>query len=202
MLKAIIFDVGGVLIRSHSRAGREKWAKKLNMDPWEFETFVFSGKSGRQAQLGQKTFEAHWQWLGTHFELGAPELAELRRDFFAGDKLNESLVDYVKRLRQAGYRTGILSNFGDDARHVWSEVHPFIRHFDGIVISCEVGLMKPDPKIYHLAADSLDVAVGEALFIDDFIENVEGARQVGMQAIHYTDPPAAQQQLEALTGVR
>lgn len=202
MLKAIIFDVGGVLIRSHSRTGREKWAKKLGMDPWEFESFVFSGESGRQAQLGQKTFEAHWGWLGTHFELDAAGLAEMRRDFFAGDKLNEPLVNYIKRLRQAGYRTGILSNFGNEARPLWTEVHPFIQYFDGIVISCEVGLMKPDPKIYHLAADSLGVAVDEALFIDDFIENVEGARQVGMQALHYTDPPAARQQLEAITGVR
>jgi epoxide hydrolase-like predicted phosphatase len=201
MLKAIIFDVGGVLIRTQSRAGREKWAARLGLDSWAFENFVFNGESGRQAQLGQKTFAAHWRWLGNHFSLDEAGLAEMQRDFFAGDVMNESLVAYVKRLRQAGYRTGLLSNFGDDARHVWTEVYPFIEHFDGLVISAEVGLMKPDPKIYHLAAESVRVKVEEALFVDDFIENIEGAKRVGMQTIHFTDPETVQQQLAALTGV-
>lgn len=201
MLKAVIFDVGGVLIRTSSRAGREKWAARLGMDAWEFETFVFSGESGYQAQLGQKTTAAHWHWLGDHFKLDKASLANMRHDFFAGDIMNESLVTYIKRLRQAGYRTGLLSNFMDEARRVWTEVYPFIDQFDGIVISAEVGLVKPDPQIYHLAAANVGVDLTEALFIDDFIENIEAAKQLGMQTIHYTDPPAAQQQLVELTGV-
>lgn len=201
MLKAIIFDVGGVLIRTRNRTGREKWARKLGMDAWEFENFIFSGESGRQAQLGQKSYKEHWRWLGEHFELDAATLAAMRRDFFAGDALNESLVDYIQRLRQADYRTGILSNFGDDARHVWTEVYPFIQYFDGIVISAEVGVMKPDPTIYHMAAESVGVDVQEALFIDDFVENVEGAKKVGMQALHYADPDEVLQKLMSMTGV-
>ncbi len=201
MLKAVIFDVGGVLIRTHSRAGREKWAKRLNMESWAFENFVFSGESGRQAQLGQKSTEAHWQWLAQHFSLDEAELADMRRDFFAGDRLNQPLVAYVIRLRQAGYRTGLLSNFGDEARPLWTTVYPFIEHFEGIVISAEVGLMKPAQPIYHLAAESLNLQPHETLFVDDFIENVEAARQVGMQAIHFTDPETAQQELAGITGV-
>jgi epoxide hydrolase-like predicted phosphatase len=201
MLKAIIFDVGGVLIRTQSRAGREKWATRFDMDSWEFENFVFNGESGRQAQLGQKTFEQHWHWLGRHFNLSKAELAEMRRDFFAGDVLNEPLVAYIKRLRQAGYRTGLLSNFADDARSLWQSKFPFIQYFDGVIISLEVGMLKPDPQIYHLAAKSVGVKPEEALFVDDFIENVEGARRAGMQAIHFSDPQVAQQQLAELTGV-
>lgn len=201
MLKAIIFDVGGVLIRTHSRVGREKWAAKLGMDPAEFEQFVFSGESGRQAQLGQKTSAAHWRWLGDTFQLDENSLAEIQSDFFAGDALNEPLLEYIKRLRQAGYRTGLLSNFGDNARQLWTEVYRFIEFFDGIVISAEVGLMKPDPQIYHLAAESVGVQVTEALFVDDFAENIEAAQALGMQTLHFTDPDLAQQQLVALTGV-
>ncbi len=201
MLKAIIFDVGGVLIRTQSRAGREKWAARLKMDAREFEDFVFNGQSGRQTQLGQKTTEAHWDWLGDYFGLNEADLAEMRRDFFAGDVLNKPLVEYIKRLGQAGYRLGLLSNFGDEARYLWTEVFPFIQHFDSVVISAEVGLMKPNPKIYHLAAESAGVAPNEALFVDDFMENVEGARQVGMPALHFTDPETTRQQLVALTGV-
>ena len=201
MLKAIIFDVGGVLIRTHSRAGRKKWAKRLGLDAWAFEKFVFNGESGRQAQLGQKTAQAHWRWLGDYFGLDESSLAEMQHDFFAGDALNEPLLAYVQRLRRAGYRLGILSNFMDDARHVWAEVYPFMQYFDDLVISAEVGLLKPDPQIYRLAVSRLRVEVEEALFVDDFIENIEGAQQVGLATLHFTDPEAAQQQLAALTGV-
>lgn len=201
MLKAVIFDVGGVLIRTHSRSGREKWANRFEMDSWGFENFVFRSESGTQSELGQKTVQAHWVWLGKHFGLSEIDLKAMRRDFFGGDVLNEPLVAYIKRLRAAGYRTGLLSNFGDNARRLWAEDYPLIDHFDGIVISAEVGIKKPDPQIYHLAAESVGVKVKEALFVDDFMENVEGARAVGMAAIHYSNPSLAQQVLVRLTGV-
>ena len=148
MLKAVIFDVGGVLIRTQSRAGRVTWAARLGLDDWDFEHLVFGSEGGRQVQLGQKTFAEHWRSIGQQFGLSEAEVAQMRLDFFAGDVLNESLVAYIQRLRAAGYKTGILSNFADDARYVWREVYPFIQYFDGIVISSEVGLMKPDPQIY------------------------------------------------------
>jgi epoxide hydrolase-like predicted phosphatase len=200
-LKAVIFDVGGVLIRTHSRAGREKWASRLGLAPWEFENFVFSGESGRQAQLGKKTSAEHWRWLGEYFHLTEADLTELRRDFFTGDMLDEALIAHIQRLRQAGYRTGLLSNLWNVARRLWVEVYPFIHLFDGVVISSEVGLMKPDPRIYHLAAERLGVAPVETLFIDDFSQNIEGAKAIGMQTVHFTDPEAARQEIARLTGV-
>lgn len=201
MLKAIIFDVGGVLIRTRSRAGREVWAAQLGLDSWEFENFVFSGESGRQAQLGQKSFEEHWQWLGRHFCLDEINLARMRQDFFAGDVLNKPLVEHVKRMSRAGYVTALLSNFADDSRTLWTEKFPFIQYFNEVIISCEVGMMKPDPRIYQLALERVEARPGESLFVDDFIENVEAARRVGMQALHFTNPQAAQQQLAEITGI-
>lgn len=201
MLRAIIFDVGGVLIRTHNRTGRQKWAARLGIEAWEFEHFVFDGESGQQAQLGHKTSEAHWRWLGDYFGVNEVDLSQMRQDFFAGDALDESLLEYVGRLRSAGYRTGLLSNAGDNARQLLSNKHPILNYFDGVVISAEVGLMKPDPKIYGLAAERVGVKTDEALLVDDFIENIDGAKAVGMQALHFTDPDAAQQQLVEITGV-
>jgi epoxide hydrolase-like predicted phosphatase len=201
MLKAIIFDVGGVLIRTHSWAGREKWATRLGLDAREFENFIFSGESGRQAQLGQLTAASHWRQLANHFGLDEAGIIELRRDFFAGDRLDGTLVAYIKRLRQADYRTGLLSNAPDEARSLLTEDYPIIEYFDGVVISAEVGVMKPNSKIYHLAAESVGVEPAEALFIDDVSENVAGARSVGMQALHFTDSKVVQRQLVELTGV-
>lgn len=200
-LKAIIFDVGGVFIHTHNRVGREKWAAKFGLAPGEFENFVFSAESGRQAQLGQKTSTAHWRWLGDYFGLTESELLTMQRDFFAGDSFNKPLLEQVIRLRQAGYRTGLLSNFWDSARQFWAEVYPFVENFDDIVISAEVGLMKPDPRVYHLAARRLAVVPAETLFMDDFAENIAGAKAAGMRTLHFTDPEAAQRELAGITGV-
>jgi epoxide hydrolase-like predicted phosphatase len=200
-LKAVIFDVGGVFIRTHSRLGREKWAARFKLDPWEFEDFVFSGESGRQAQVGQKTSAAHWRWLGDYFSLAEPDVVELQRDFFAGDSFNESLLEQVIRLRQAGYQTSLLSNFWDSARQFWAEIYPFVENFDDIVISAEVGLMKPDPQIYYLAARRLGILPAEALFVDDSAENIAGARAAGMQVLHFSEPEAGQRELTRITGV-
>ena len=101
--------------------------------------------------------------------------------------MSEPLVRQRSRLRRT--------------RRVLTENYPLLDHFEGVVISAEVGLMKPDPRIYPLAADSLAVQLDESVFVDDFIENVEGARQVGMQAIHFVDPKQARRELVALTGV-
>ena len=199
--KAIIFDVGGVFIRTHSRLGREKWATRLKLDSWELEDFVFSGESGRQAQLGQKSSAAHWRWVGDYFGLAETELTELRRDFFSGDSFNQPLLEQVIRLRQAGYQTSLLSNFWDGARQFWAGFSRFMESFDDIVISAEVGLMKPNPQIYHLALRRLDLLPAEVLFVDDSAANIAGARTAGLPALHFTDPEAAQRELTRLTGV-
>ncbi|MDM8521085.1 HAD family phosphatase [Anaerolineales bacterium HSG6] len=200
--KAVIFDVGGVLIRTHHRHGREKWAKKLNLSPSELESYIFNYESGKQAQLGQKSWLEHWQWLAEHFKLTEIDAQTMEQDFFAGDYLNQPLVAYIERLKQAGYPLGILSNYSDQARPLWTNTYPFIHYFDGVIISAEVGIAKPTPQIYHLAAKSLDINVSDAVFIDDFIENIEGAKAVGMLAIHFIETDSVIQELTRLTGVR
>lgn len=201
MLKAIIFDVGGVLIRTHAWGGRQKWAARVGLAADEFEDFVFNGPSGRQAQLGLMTAAAHWQGLARHFGLADGEIVELRHDFFAGDLLDEALVGYIQRLRRAGYRTGLLSNAPDDARRMLTEDYPIIDYFDDVIISAEVGLMKPASKIYQLAAERVGVAAEEALFVDDMPANIAGARAAGMAALQFSDPVLARAQLAELTGV-
>jgi epoxide hydrolase-like predicted phosphatase len=67
-----------------------------------------------------------------------------------------------------------------------------------LIISAEVGLAKPDPRIYQLALEKLGVQAGDSIFLDDFKENVEAARAVGMLAIHFVDPQTAIAELNAL----
>ena len=70
--------------------------------------------------------------------------------------------------------------------------------FDHIIISAEVGVAKPDPKIFQIALDQAGVRPNEAVFVDDFYANIEGCEKVGMTGIHFKDAQAALQQLKLL----
>jgi putative hydrolase of the HAD superfamily len=195
MIKGVIFDVGGVLLRTHDQGGRRKWEARLGLEPGELAFLVFDSEVGRKTQLGQASLEEVWSWVATHLGLDPQELATLQRDFWAGDQLDQALCDYIRALRPR-YRTGMLSNtWARDGRAMAQELG-IADCFDIFVTSAEVGVMKPNPRIYQVALERLGLSPPEAIFVDDFIENVEAARRLGMEALHFTDPVQARGQLE------
>jgi HAD superfamily hydrolase (TIGR01509 family) len=195
MLKAAIFDVGGVLVRTYDQAGRRRWEARLGLAPGGLARLVFDSQVGRQAQLGQASSQDVWSWIGTEFRLSPDELNPLKRDFWAGDRVDQELCDAIRRLR-TDYRTAMLSNSWARDGRAMAENFGFADCFDVFVTSAEVGVMKPAARIYHVALERLGVAPSQAIFVDDFIENVEAARQLGMRAVHFVDPVTARRQLE------
>jgi FMN phosphatase YigB (HAD superfamily) len=195
VIKGVIFDVGGVLLRTHDQSGRRKWEMRLDLEPGGLAELVFDSQLGRAAQLGQSSPEDVWAWLGTYLDLNPDEMAALRRDFWAGDQLDLKLCDYIRSLRPH-YRTAMLSNSWAQDGQAMAQKLGIADCFDVFVTSAELGVMKPDPRIYHVALERLGISPAEALFVDDFIENVEAARRLGMQAVHFTDPVRARDQLD------
>jgi epoxide hydrolase-like predicted phosphatase len=200
-LKAVIFDFGGVLVRTRSQHRRIEWERRLGLGRGEAEALVFGGESGTAAQCGRITDAAHWRGLGERLGLAPEELARFRDDFFAADELDGVLVAYIDRLRAAGFHLGLLSNASDIARRVFSETYGVLARFDSVTISCEEGVMKPDPRIYRVALERADARPEEAVFVDDVAGNIEGARRVGMLGIHFRSAEQALAELAALTGV-
>jgi epoxide hydrolase-like predicted phosphatase len=199
MIKGVVFDVGGVLLRTHDQSGRRTWETRLGLKAGSLAGLVFDSKLGRKAQLGQASLEEVWTWVADHLGLSPEELAALKRDFWAGDRLDRELCDYIWGLRSR-YRTGMLSNnWARDGRAMAQELG-IANCFDIFVTSAEVGVMKPDPRIYYVALERLGVSPPQAIFVDDFIENVDAARQLGMQGIHFADPERARGQLEEWLG--
>ena len=113
-----------------------------------------------------------------------------------------AMVQYVHELRSRGYATALLSNIGADSIERLFTPDELTMLFDTTVLSYQVRLRKPDPKIYTLTAQRLGVAPGECVMIDDVAENCDGARQTGMQAIHHTDSEQTRRALEALLARR
>jgi putative hydrolase of the HAD superfamily len=106
-------------------------------------------------------------------------------------------VDFLRSLRPR-YKTALLSNAWGNLREVLDREWHVLDAFDQVIISAEVGLMKPDERIFSLALERLGVTPGEAVFVDDFAHNVEAARLVGLHAIHFRNAEQARAEVEQL----
>jgi putative hydrolase of the HAD superfamily len=111
-------------------------------------------------------------------------------EFWGGDVLDQHLIDFIEELR-GSYTTALLSNAWDDLRPLLERYWKIDGVFDHIFISAELGMAKPDPEIYQKVIDSLQQHPSEMVFIDDFIENVQAARNSGLNAIHFQDREGA-----------
>ena len=185
LIKAVIFDMGGVLVRTVDPTPRAAAEARLGLAPGQAEWLVMNSPAGREAQHGAITTVELWAWVQQELGLDAAALADFRHAFWAGDQLDAALVDLIRSLRPR-YQTALLSNFMDELRELVTVRYPMADAFDLIVGSCYEGIMKPEAAIFERILTRLGRQPGEAVFIDDFAHNVEGARAVGMHAIHYT----------------
>lgn len=193
---AVFFDLGGVIQRTEYQAPREHLAQRLATEYENLVRLVFQSETSRKASLGEISAGEHWLSVTRKLNRPESEAKILRDEFFAGDITDRNLLDFIRSLRPR-FKTGLISNAWGDLRE-WIIAEKFEDAFDGMVISAEVGVMKPKPEIYLLALKQLGVSPAESIFVDDFIENVEGARAVGMSAIEFRDVDQALSQLKAL----
>jgi epoxide hydrolase-like predicted phosphatase len=183
VLKAVVFDWGGVLMRTVDASGRRKWERRLGLPLYAVDRAVHGSRSWKQAQSGIISDAEYWSDVATQLRLDETELAEFRCDYFSGDRLDEEMVRFVGVLRPR-FKTALLSNASPQLRDLLDEMN-VSGLFDVIVISGLVGVQKPDPAIYHIVLERLGVAPAEVIFVDDFVQNIETARALGMQTLHF-----------------
>jgi epoxide hydrolase-like predicted phosphatase len=196
-INAIIWDLGGVLVRTSDYASRDALAARHGMKRAALEELVYGEESGHQAQLGLIDVQQHWENLRAALGLSSDEVDEFRSHFWRGDQLDGELVDFIRTLK-GDYRTGLLSNAFSNLRQVIRETWHIDDAFDAIVISAEEGLIKPDPRIYQIALDRIGVQPREAVFIDDMLQNVEGARRMNVHAVHFRSPEQARKEISRI----
>lgn len=196
-IKALIFDMGGVLLRTESLEPRQRLAAKIGLSLEQLYKLIFESEEDRLLQLGLLPLEVRWQRIAQQLGLSNEELTEFRREMFAGDVLDMELVNYICSKR-GRYKTALLSNAPARLEAMLRNEWHIADCFDVIVISALVGMMKPDPAIYRLTLNQLQVAPQEAVFIDDMRENVEAAAALGTHAIQFTTRDAVLKELEEL----
>ncbi|MGQ9502689.1 MAG: HAD family hydrolase [Anaerolineae bacterium] len=185
-IRAVIFDFGGVLVRTEDASGRREWERRLGLFPGELDQLVFASEVAWRSMLGQATQRDVWSYIARRHGLDDATLQQMRRDFWSGDRLDEGLVQFLRSLRPR-YKTAILSNAWPGARRMFTEHFKLHEAVDAFIISSEEGVAKPDPRIYQIALQRLGVQPHEAIFVDDFPENVAGAQRLDIIAVLFHD---------------
>lgn len=198
-VQALVWDLGGVLLRTEDRQPRTRLARELNLSYDEIDRLVFNSQSARQASLGEISADQHWQNLSRELCWPEEKLQELQDRFWGGDRLDRALIDFIDSLKPA-YVIALLSNNWSNLRQALVTRWQIADVFDEIIISAEVGLIKPEPSIYELTQAKLGVQPAQILFVDDFIENIRAARAAGWQAVHFQNSQQALAEVKALLG--
>jgi epoxide hydrolase-like predicted phosphatase len=185
-IRALIFDFGGVLVRMIDDRPRLALAKKLGLPLSSLDELVFFSESAAQASRGEISVAMHWEDVRKALGLQPGDMPSFLQQFWSADDVNWRLLDYIRSLRPR-FKVGLLSNAWDDLRKTLHDRWNIDGLFDELIISAEVKLVKPDPRIFQLATDRLKVLPDETIFIDDIAENVESARLVGLKGIQYQD---------------
>ncbi len=183
-IRAVIWDIGGVLVRTEDWEPRRRLAESLGLTREALEYLVFGSEMGQKAQRGAIRTQELLEFVCREVHYPVEETGRFEEAFFAGDLLDQELVGYIRSLRSR-YHTGIISNAWDDVRAMIEQRWKMADAFDQIMISAEQKLVKPDQRIFHLALEKLEAAPEEAVFIDDFAHNIAGAQAVGMHAIQF-----------------
>lgn len=176
MIRAIIFDCFGVIVTPGFHAAFQAMGGSLEADK-EFLNELFASYNS-----GVSTDNQLLEKLSKHLKIEVPEVINT---LAKTEHLDHKLLEHIKELRQH-YKIGLLSNVGRGGIERYLKDIDHSEYFDSMVLSGEVGFVKPQPEIYNLAAEKLNVDPAECIFIDDADRNCAAAREVGMKAITYT----------------
>jgi putative hydrolase of the HAD superfamily len=199
-MKGLLVDFGGVLTTNVFDSFRA-FCEEEGLDPDAVKRLFREDPRAlaalRQLERGELTEGEFAERFGPL--LGVSDTNGLVDRLFAHMAPDEQMVAAVRAARRAGVRTGLISNSWGAGRY---DRDAFPELFDGVVISGEVGLHKPEPEIFRLGAERVGLPPEECVFVDDLNENCAGAEAVGMTAILHRGVERTLPELERLLGIR
>lgn len=193
MIKAIVFDWGGVLIDDPHQSIVDHCAKVLHVDNDRMnkamDTFLIDFQKG---EIGEDEW---WRKVCGELKCALPERPSLWRDAVEHAFVKKTeMYAFITELRTKGYMTGLLSNTEKPTREYFFD-NDLMHYFDSVIFSCDEGIVKPDPRIYTLCIEQMQCRAQQIIFVDDKLQNVRAARSLGMHGIHFVN---AQQCIRAM----
>jgi putative hydrolase of the HAD superfamily len=199
-MRGLLVDFGGVLTTNVFESFRQ-FSQAEGLPPDTVKRLFREDQEAlrllRRLERGEISAEEFAPRFGER--LGVADTTDLVPRLFAGAGPDERMIGAVRTAREAGVRTGLISNSWGSGLSYDGDLLEEL--FDSVVISGEVGMHKPEPPIFLLAAERIGVAAGECVFVDDLRENCAGAEEVGMVAILHRGPDRTLPELERLLGM-
>ncbi len=183
--RAILFDYGGVIQQTMDHTPRYRWDERLGMPHGTVERAVHNTTSWVQVQLGQMNMADYWHDVGQKLTLSDEETVKLAADFYAGDVIVQDVIEAIRTLRKDGHTVALLSNNSPDLAAIMADLG-IADLFNPLIVSAEMGIMKPDAAAYEAALKQLEQPADEVVFIDDNADNITGAQALGIHAVQYT----------------
>ena len=183
MIKNIIFDMGNVMILFDPSYFIDREGITDPADRRLVMNGLFLSLEWAQMDSGVLTEETAWPVILERFPDRLKE--SVRRLLFSWAQPAEpvpGMEELVRRLKAAGYGVWLLSNASAAQHRYWPDI-PASRFFDGTLISCDIGYVKPMREIYHAFTDRFGLSPEECVFIDDSAANVAGAVSCGWNGI-------------------
>ncbi len=179
-IKAIVFDIGGVLEITPPTGWQQKWEGLLELSSGQLRGKMYD--TWRAGSIGTITLDQVHEQTASVLNISTEQVVLLMDDLWTEylGSLNTELYDYFKSLRPK-YTTAILSNSFVGAREKEQEHYGFENSCDTIIYSHEVGMAKPDPRIYALTCEQLKLEPYEIIFVDDVKVIIEAAVKFGLQ---------------------
>ena len=192
-IDAVIFDLGNVLISVNEHRAATRFAARTGKSLAEIGAYFLSTPHATELALGKQTKRQFYRTVA--HDLGFPgnyaEFADIYADIFepipAMIELAQSLATKRPRI--------LLSNTNVIHADFFLARYPWINEFDVVILSHEVGLLKPDLAIYELALQRAGILADRAIFIDDLAANIQGAQAAGLHVIHHRDPAVTRAEL-------
>jgi epoxide hydrolase-like predicted phosphatase len=206
-IEAVLFDFGGVFTDSPFEAVRAMGAS-MDAPVDEVLAIVFGSYDEdtdhvwHQCERGELDLQATRRAISeAGRERGLEiDLFEMLKFMSSDGGPRTTVIERTRRLRADGYRTALITNNVLEFREFWRQMVPLDELFDIVIDSSEVGIRKPDPRIYELALSELGgIDPTRSVFLDDYLGNVDAARRLGMFGILVeTDPAPALAELDRL----
>ena len=195
---AVIFDYGRVLSLAPSQSELQQFAALVGVSEPPF--FEIYSATRHDYDRGLIDFRRHWQAFsdaaGVTLALAQVErIAEMETLMWL--RVNPNVLALAREIKARGVRIAILSNMPHDLLAYVRREFDWLDEFEVKVWSCEIGVTKPDAAIYHRCLDALGCQPGRALFFDDRLNNVEAARELGMEAHLFQSAEQARAIVEA-----
>ena len=185
-IRALVLDYGGVISNPQNSDNVNNMLQILSQDHNDFRSVYRSKRENYDN--GQLSGEEYWHSILQHYglEQNDSKVTKLiQEDIKSWTQIDDSMIQFIKESREKLYKLAIISNMTRDCLVYMKKHFQWLEFFDELIFSCEFGMNKPDASIYEACSSRIKLPPQDCLFVDDLVENLDGAIESGMNVIHF-----------------